>query len=396
MAADAPPPAKQQQRLLGLALARDVLGADHARRRAPDGRLASALAELDLLVVAVPVDPDAEHAGDGEGGGGDWPERDRVGCEKEAVRRVERRHEHQATVADVVSRAVVLDVHSVDVAHLPGEELENVHLLNKNGDEESIGDIAKLFVLVSSIRQEHDSPDQHSETAVCELLDVPANRPHPVAEAGVQFGAPPIVENEVASTATIASRRCIHTLQVESEAKDDREYVQSSTHRERNFKQHSSLEQTKQRANHPHNDRGQKRSNSVCLVSWTMPRRRNRANVVFSRQKRHENKLQGHEAKCILHSMHHLRNRRVHANNGTNNAFIPKLVQKLRSGALQLQDGVDQRQVKHRKDDHDGQRSDVHHQQVRALGLDVVLRPGSHLAGLVVSVGHGDDRLPGA
>ena len=37
---------------------------------------------------------------------------------------------HQAAPADVEAGAVVLNVHGVDVAHLPVEELEHVHLLH--------------------------------------------------------------------------------------------------------------------------------------------------------------------------------------------------------------------------------------------------------------------------
>ncbi len=88
---------------------------------------------------------------------------------------VNARHPDETAPANVIPRAVVLDVHGAHVPHLPVEEFGNVDELE--GDVDCHSDveyaIVELHVFVGEA-DDTDGPEHHAGSAVGEHFDVPA------------------------------------------------------------------------------------------------------------------------------------------------------------------------------------------------------------------------------
>lgn len=109
-------------------------------------------------------------------------------------------HVHQTAPADVVARAVVLDVHRAEVAGLPVVELEQVHALQDDGDNHGAGHVTEHLVLLEGVADDAHLPIHEAKAAVGELLHVEAE------DAGVQLGAPEEVNNQASVRAGILGR----------------------------------------------------------------------------------------------------------------------------------------------------------------------------------------------
>jgi hypothetical protein len=99
-------------------------------------------------------------------------------------------HVDEAAPADVIARAVVLDVHGAEVSGLPVVELEQVHALQEHGDQHGAADVpAKHLVLLVGVADDAHLPVHEAEAAVGKLLDVEAE------DARVQLGTPEEVDD---------------------------------------------------------------------------------------------------------------------------------------------------------------------------------------------------------
>lgn len=138
---------------------------------------------------------------------------------EEGVHSVHGRNPNHAAPADVVAGAIVLDVHGAEVSSLPPKELSNVHSLHHNGSHNGTGNIAVQLVLLESIAEDSNLPKHHTESAVGELLHVPAE------DTWVQFSAPKEVDDQIAVSATILGRRKVQTLDDQKDAEENGEQV---------------------------------------------------------------------------------------------------------------------------------------------------------------------------
>jgi len=110
---------------------------------------------------------------------------------------VDGRHPDQAAPADVVARAVVLDVHGAEVARLPVEELGDVDELEEHADEHGVREKTVLLGLGLGVAEDAERPKHHPEAAVGEHFQVEAQH------ARVELGAPVEVDHPVAGGARV-------------------------------------------------------------------------------------------------------------------------------------------------------------------------------------------------
>ena len=173
MTRNTPPARGQQEGRTLLTFLSGVGSSDVDRVLPPHGALAIGGTENLALTVSPVVDKDT----------GDPRNKDKDGLQAADILvavldqeigrgSVDGGHPNQAAPADVVARAVVLDVHGAEVAGLPVEELGDVHELQRHRDEHGVGEEAVDLVLRLRVAKDAERPVHHAEAAVGEHLHV--------------------------------------------------------------------------------------------------------------------------------------------------------------------------------------------------------------------------------
>lgn len=151
------------------------------------------------LAVTVVVDVDANCSRNEDSEGQRSTKVYRMFSEVEGVGSVNCGEESEAAPADVIASAVVLNIHRCEISRLPEEELVAVNKLQTHVDHHGVTHIPVPFILSKCVGDCADGPEDHSESAVCELFHVPSK------DTGVKFSAPVIVKQDIASRATVSA-----------------------------------------------------------------------------------------------------------------------------------------------------------------------------------------------
>lgn len=165
--------------------------------------------ELLALSVAVVVAPNASNSCNDEEEGKGGVEASWVHSEVVSVHGIHRWHPAQAAPANVISSAIVLNVHGAKVTSLPPEEFGNVHGLYENRDEHGAIKVTVNVILLETVANDAHLPEHHAEAAVGELLDIPAQ------DAWVELGAPEEINDEVSVTSRVLGGREVETFESE-------------------------------------------------------------------------------------------------------------------------------------------------------------------------------------
>mmetsp|Transcript_8074 Transcript_8074/g.18596 ORF Transcript_8074/g.18596 Transcript_8074/m.18596 type:complete len:226 (-) Transcript_8074:148-825(-) len=189
----------------------------------------------------------------------------------------------------------MLDVHGVHVAHLPPEELENVHHLGDGADEHGVGDVAVELVLLRRVRHHRHAPEHHPPSAVGEELQVPAQAPQPVSDARIQLGAPEKVKHKGPCGAGVGGGGEVDALEVEEEGEEHAEDVHACNHTPKDVVEDARVPESSSGARSPEHDGRQEARGPVRLVRRHVPGGGDGAFVVGSGDERHEDKLDSHE-----------------------------------------------------------------------------------------------------
>ncbi len=111
---------------------------------------------------------------------------------EKGVNGVHRWHPHEASPADVITCAVMLNIHGAEVTSFPPEKLRDVRRLHDDGHEHGAGDHTAVdVVLFHGVADESHLPEHHTESTIGELLHVEAE------DTWVELGSPEEINDNV-------------------------------------------------------------------------------------------------------------------------------------------------------------------------------------------------------